>query len=859
MTNRLRPYTIVPQDLYVAREADRQLENSIRDMGRPPYVLVARQMGKTNLLLNAKRNLPTGDDIFVYIDMSNAFSSSRECFRNIIDRTIDTNDGQISHLFNEILANRADNKLSPHSEHGRELRMCLRAIKGKIVIILDEIDALTKSTFSDEIFSQIRSIYFERVNFPEYERLTYVLSGVAEPNEIIKNAKISPFNIGQKIFLNDFSGDEVAEFLQRAGIGIEPEMIEYLYTWTKGNPRMTWDVCAKLEEDMIQGITLTKEIIDSTINDLYLKSYDRPPVDHIRDLVSQDLAIRNAIVEIKYGKGDQISDSVRRKLYLAGIINSNSLSGSAYLKNKIIELALSDKWLKDVTNQTKDFLTKGNEAFEKADFSEALINFRHYLENNPTNIPEIFNWKFAICCLRTNQYQEAITYFDLFDISKTQFEDIYLQKMHMKGLCYAFLNLPNDSRQCFKEVVRSNRINYHYYDSRLSLLYLETVLNSEYSPLSLKDEALILLEDYETNKDKFSNAQYVDLVFSTYYSIATFYKEAGEEENAKIFARKSLEHAPIETHPKLLLWLYDLEPTEENIQALVTLIIQNQLKPYQFDPTNPHLFTSVVLNSILIEAYKKSIFEYNRLCSYMIVEVYAEGISQPMYELFLVEYINQYHTKERLTGIRIAENLLQSDHAATDSSFVFSVVRQLALSNSKVTDYDRRYLEGVKNDPDIINYNVQDLTLFAKNILSQINTKQFVKALSLVNLALSFSDKFEQHDFNLAILHYYRLLIFNNLGDRVEAVKSANKVLTLLSNSSIKKNLLAEREYQLVQNEALSTLRVSMSKPILKTKKYSRNDRVRVRYLDGSETEGKYKKFELDLLNGQCTIVEAGN
>lgn len=854
MASKLRPYTIVPQDLYIPREADRQLENSIRDMGRPPYILVARQMGKTNLLINAKRNLPKGDDVFVYIDMSNSFSTSRECFRNIIDRTIDTGGGQLDHLTSEISKNR-NNNLSAHTEHSRELRLCLRAIKGKIVIILDEIDALTKSTYSDEIFSQIRSIYFERINFSEYERLTYVLSGVAEPSEIIKNAKISPFNIGQKIFLNDFSLEEFSTFLRKADISVEHELIEYIYNWTMGNPRMTWEICSKIEEYVETNIHLTKEAVDDVINDVYLTSFDRPPVDHIRDLVFKDVSIRNAIIEIKYGKGDQISDTIRRKLYLSGIINSASLSGTAVLKNRIIEFALSDKWLKDITNQTKDFLTHGNNAFDKANYSEALINYREYLTNNPTDIPEIFNWKFAICCLRANQYQESIKYFDLFEINKSQFEDIYYQKTHMKGLCYAYLNLPSESEEEFNKVVNSQRINYQFFDSKLSLIHIETIKNKEYDPLILKDQAIGLLDEYEKFKDSLTGPQYNDLLFSTHFIIANFYKEKDLLDDGKSHINKSLQYAPPEIHPKFLLWLYSVQQTEENIRTVIDFIIEKQLKPYQFDALNPHAFTTTVLYAIVVEAYKKSAFEYTRLCNYIIAEIYAEGLNEFTFAYHLAVYINQFLIAEKPTAINILEGIMHSTYVKSDQAFQFNVVRQLSISHQKVTTYDRMYLNEVRKNPTLIT-DIHDLMIFAKSILSLIRSDLHAKALPIVDLALSNSDKFNQYDFNLTILHYYRLLIYKKLNNKVESINSANKVLSLLSQNAEQKNILAERDFQLVQNEALDTINKNTIQTLVKKTKFSRNDKVKVKYQDGKIIEGKYKKFEQDVNSGSCTIIE---
>ncbi len=78
----------------------------------------------------------------------------------------------------------------------------------KIVVILDEIYALTRREYSDHIFSLIRGHYFASTNFPELKKATFILSGVIEPKDIIKDNNISPFNIGEKIYLLDFSYDE---------------------------------------------------------------------------------------------------------------------------------------------------------------------------------------------------------------------------------------------------------------------------------------------------------------------------------------------------------------------------------------------------------------------------------------------------------------------------------------------------------------------------------------------------------------------------------------------------------------------------------------------------------------------------
>ena len=74
------------------------------------------------------------------------------------------------------------------------------------------------------------------------------MSGVVEPTEIIKNPKISPFNIGEKILLEDFTRKEYSTFIEKAELqDFGQKVIDRIYYWTGGNPRMTWDICYALQ------------------------------------------------------------------------------------------------------------------------------------------------------------------------------------------------------------------------------------------------------------------------------------------------------------------------------------------------------------------------------------------------------------------------------------------------------------------------------------------------------------------------------------------------------------------------------------------------------------------------------------
>lgn len=374
----LRSTTIIPDDLYVDRDADRQLEAIIDEMGRPGYVLVARQMGKTNLLLRMKRKREAIGDLVLYFDLSTRFASARDLFRQILDGFLERLDDR--DLTERVIKERASSDYEPNVEYDRHIRWALAACgAARVIVILDEIDSLVGHDFSDRILSQIRSMYFARANYPEYGRLTYVLSGVAEPTDLIKDKNISPFNIGEKIYLSDFSLSEVFRLLRKAELTFSNGVVEAIYGWARGNPRMTWDICAALEDVERSGEVLSIDAVESVVRRLYLTRFDRPPIDHIRALAENDKQIRSSLISLLYGKGNTLDDNARSRLYLAGITEA-SANEVPKLKNRIIEEALSEAWLTQV-EAGKDGLADTAAAHYRAGrYIKAVALYEQFME-----------------------------------------------------------------------------------------------------------------------------------------------------------------------------------------------------------------------------------------------------------------------------------------------------------------------------------------------------------------------------------------------------------------------------------------------------------------------------------------------
>jgi len=371
----LRSLTVIPVELYVERSADRQLANIVANMGRPGYVLVARQMGKTNLLLHARRNA-LGSGLFVYLDLSNSFPDIRSFFRNIVDVAAESLPLP-GDVLRQIRLARSNLELLPHKEHEWELRTLLGEFQGKFVICLDEIDSLTKSEYSDQVFSFVRSVYFSgRANFPTFERLTYLLSGVAEPSDIIKNRDISPFNIGEKILLQDFNVDEFHDLVRRAKLSMPLVAMNAIFGWTNGHPRMSWDVCSQLEDFALRGIPLEPTLVDQVVRSLYFAEVNMPPIDQVKRLAEDSAEMRDALISVHYSRGGAIPDAMRTKLYLAGICQAPRAKIVEF-KNRVMEEALSEKFLLSVARAAthEASIVVGVRDFEAGEFDSANASF----------------------------------------------------------------------------------------------------------------------------------------------------------------------------------------------------------------------------------------------------------------------------------------------------------------------------------------------------------------------------------------------------------------------------------------------------------------------------------------------------
>ena len=234
---------------YVERRADRDLCDGLLQ-GEFCYVLTSRQMGKSSLMVRTVKRLREEGVAVAVLDLTAIGQnlSLEQWYDGLISRL-----GQQFDLEDELLA-----FWGQHSEWGPLQRwvtaiekVVLERFTGRVVIFVDEIDIVRSLPFStDEFFAAIREAYNRRAREAAFGRLAFGLLGVATPTDLIRDTRMTPFNIGRRIELNDFSPAEAVP-LARGICGDERLALDLLgrvLHWTGGHPYLTQRLCRALAE-----------------------------------------------------------------------------------------------------------------------------------------------------------------------------------------------------------------------------------------------------------------------------------------------------------------------------------------------------------------------------------------------------------------------------------------------------------------------------------------------------------------------------------------------------------------------------------------------------------------------------------
>lgn len=342
---------------YVVRSADRQLYKALK-LGQLCYILSTRQMGKSSLHVQMMKKLQaegfvcTALDISVLSNYQITLEQWYAGFAYVLVSGL-----KLLDKVNVRAWWRERDLLSPVQRLAVLIdEVLLTAIPEKIIIFIDEIDSVLGLQFDGSaFFSIIRTCYNKRADSPDYQRLNFVLLGVATPSQLIQDINRTPFNVGQAIQLKGFQLHEAQPLLKGLTTRVpNPQtLLKEIIAWTGGQPFLTQKVC-KLICSSNSAIPTNDEAayVEELVRSQIIENWewlDQP--EHLRTIRDRLFKDQQRAVELlklyrqilHRGQVVAVDSAEETELLMSGLV----VKRGDYLlvNNRIYKLVFDDRWV----------------------------------------------------------------------------------------------------------------------------------------------------------------------------------------------------------------------------------------------------------------------------------------------------------------------------------------------------------------------------------------------------------------------------------------------------------------------------------------------------------------------------------
>ncbi len=338
---------------YVERVADKDLLDALLK-GEYCYVLNSRQMGKSSLAVRTIAKLEGANVRTAFVDLTRlggSTVSSEQWYAGLLvetGRTLGMRSEAVAHL-------RDQREVGPVQRYlGFLHETALPAANSPLVLMIDEIDAVRSLAFStDELFAGIRQLYNGRAGDQSLLRLTVCLLGAALPSDLIRDPRTTPFNVGRRIELRDFTTQEALPFAAPLGPNGEARLKRVLY-WTGGHPFLTQSICAAIAADPLQDVDV---LVRASYLDVRARDTDTHLADvgnrllgrgdpGVDDVVRADTLAKFAQVR-RHGIADDESNPAAARIKMSGVarMDENVLT----IRNEIYRRVFDAEWIRENT------------------------------------------------------------------------------------------------------------------------------------------------------------------------------------------------------------------------------------------------------------------------------------------------------------------------------------------------------------------------------------------------------------------------------------------------------------------------------------------------------------------------------
>ncbi len=338
--------------IYITRQ---DIEDDLYDsLGKGEYcnILSSRQIGKSSIMSNVALRLRDGGSRVAVIDVAGTLGSPEKAvvwYQALLGKVA-------SELGLKCIIDQWWDAQKVDAANLRFLRFFRDEILSEsvdpVVIFVDEIDSTLSLDYTDDFFTAIRTMYNERGLVPAYRKITFCLVGVASPNELIKDRRTTPYNIGKSLEIRYFDSVKDDLSLLRKALSKEPEigdqLLNVILQWTDGHPYLTLFLCEKIIERQLRSGAEVAKLMEQHFSNVGIISSDvhfQQVTKFLGSRVEDKFSALKLYKRIFPNKNlPDETTSAHIELKLSGLIRRNQ-EGNIFIANKIYQKVFNQEWL----------------------------------------------------------------------------------------------------------------------------------------------------------------------------------------------------------------------------------------------------------------------------------------------------------------------------------------------------------------------------------------------------------------------------------------------------------------------------------------------------------------------------------
>ena len=243
-------------------------------------------------------------------------------------------------------------------------RIFLEKITQNTIVFIDELDSLLSLSFdADDFLILLRTLFNRRADRDKFQRLTFVMLGVATPSQLIQDKNRTPFNIGRAIPLQGFKIHEAQPLLRGLADRVSsPQIVlREVLNWTSGQPFLSQKICllirnAKSPIPINEESSWIANLVQTNIINNW-ETQDEP--EHIRTIRDRLLSLQTQTIPVlkQYqqilhkGEAPAINSPEQIELLLSGIVVKRE--EKLQVANRIYAAIFNPDWIERTIEQLK--------------------------------------------------------------------------------------------------------------------------------------------------------------------------------------------------------------------------------------------------------------------------------------------------------------------------------------------------------------------------------------------------------------------------------------------------------------------------------------------------------------------------